>query len=459
MALRALRCVITSALVALVAAAAPARALAQEPPAEQPDPGQMAEPGAPIEVVPIEYFPEGMLVEVTFPDTPSGFKEETLLYVPIAALSQGPRPALVVFHQFGKTHFDLTQNTTFLAECRARGWFCVAPLGATKKNFASLESQANVELVLGCTQSIFGPWLDRRRIYGVGFSMGAGDLSTYAARHLDPWKPIFAGVCMHTGNHDKTYVWQTEPGTREVLEFWFGGTPSEEPFAYRQASTVAIAFPSGMLMAGDHQARNLAHTANYSYYAFQDPFTALKTATVRLYQYLSNFAVVNAGGVNTSDLSALPTAHTWASLDATATCDWLATQQLTLPSSGRLVADRKAQYWWFGLTPQAAEQFAVLDFTLDRAARSVSITGTTALASAELPYHLVGFAAGPLTVTTSSADGSADQFVLTGLLAAPAAVTLQGQPAVAGTDYTYDAGSGRLVLLASGLAQVWTVDV
>jgi hypothetical protein len=423
---------------------------------DPPDFGEMAEP-APIEVIPLTYHPEGVVAEVIVNDTPSGFKEKAIVYLPMDSLAQGPRPMLVVFHQYGKTHNDVWQNTTLIDECRERGWFCLAPLGGTKTNFASLPSQANVEMILSCAQSVFGSWLDRTRIYAIGFSMGAGDASTYAARHLDPWKPIFAAVHLHTGNHDKGYVWQTEPGVRDILEFWFGGTPSQEPFAYRQASTIEIGFPSGLLIAGDHLGRNLQHTATYSFYAFQDPFTHLKLAATRFYQYVNSFSALADGSVNTADLSGLPFAHTWASLDQNAACDWLATHQLTLPTSGRLVIDRKAQAWWYRIEPAQPEQFATLDWSIDLAARKATATNTRQLLRTELPYLLCGFAAGPLSVTTSSFDGSTDEFVLTGLVAGPQTVLLAGAPATAGTDYAFDATTGRLTLFASGVLQDWTI--
>jgi hypothetical protein len=456
MASRALRFVVTLSCAAfvLLGALPTPNALAWQ--SEPPDFGEMADP-APIEVIPLTYHPEGVVAEVIVNDTPSGFKEKAILYLPMDSIALGPRPMLVVFHQFGKTHNDVWQNTTLIDECRARGWFCLAPLGGTKTNFASLPSQANVELILSCAQSVFGTWLDRTRIYAIGFSMGAGDASTYAARHLDPWKPIFAAVHLHTGNHDKGYVWQTEPGVREILEFWFGGTPNEEPFAYRQASTVEIGFPSNMLIAGDHLGRNLQHTGTYSFYALDDPFTNLKIAATRFYQYVNSFSTLADGGVNTADLSGLPFAHTWASLDQHAACDWLAGHQLSLPTSGRLVVDRKAQCWWYRIEPDAPEQFATLDWSIDLAARSASATNTQRLLRTELPYLLCGFAAGPLTVTTSSFDGSTDEFVLTGLLAGPQSVSLAGSPAVSGSDYAFDASTGRLVLFASGAAQTWTI--
>jgi hypothetical protein len=79
----------------------------------------------------------------------------------------------------------------------------------------------------------------------------------------------------------------------------------------------------------------------------------LKIAATRFYQYVNSFSTLADGGVNTADLSGLPFAHTWASLDQHAACDWLAGHQLSLPTSGRLVVDRKAQCWWYRIEPDA----------------------------------------------------------------------------------------------------------
>ena len=81
-------------------------------------------------------------------NTPSGWVERFLLVVP----ENDPAtdiPLLVAFHRFGNSMWDIVINTQLPREANARGWYLLAPMGASDISFSSMESQMNTELVLG----------------------------------------------------------------------------------------------------------------------------------------------------------------------------------------------------------------------------------------------------------------------------------------------------------------------
>src|SRR5262245_1035275 len=144
------------------------------------------------------------LFQVTLNNTGSGWVERFLLYVP--RLPVGERaPLLVVFHRFGVSHWDAYYWTEYIQQAQRRGWFLVAPLGANQASFSCLEGQINVEAALRYTTDAFN--IDRTRVYGVGFSMGGGNVTTYAARHVDPSGVMFAAIVNHTGGVSLANTW------------------------------------------------------------------------------------------------------------------------------------------------------------------------------------------------------------------------------------------------------------
>lgn len=422
--------------------------------------GTMSSPSEPFQLNPVEYYSTGSLFEVVFPNMPSGFQEKFLIYIPIDSVHLGPRPLLTVFHPFAQNHFDAYDDTDLIEECRARGWFCVAPLGASKKSFSSLESQQNIEIVLRCVRDVFPGWIDASRYYAIGFSMGAGDAATYAARHLDPWRPIFAGIFLHTGTQDKVANWMSALGTQWIHEFWTGGTPTQVPFEYDRASAVRTDYFTKDVLPGRHLGTNLQHIPNKTFIAKDDPNTDLKAQAFGLVQYVNTLLGDVAYEFDPSDYSALPYAHTWDTLDQAAALDWLSQRQLTeLPKAGELRVDVDGQYWWYGVDQEQSGAFTDFDWALDPATNSIEVRATSNLERVRIPYGLIPFAAGaPLQIRTGSSDGTADTLVLNDMGASPALVLLNGVAAVAGVDYVYDSVSGNLTLHAGPQADQWTVQ-
>ena len=181
-----------------------------------------------------------------------------------------PAPLLVGFHQFSASHLDIFVNTTFPQEASARGWYLLGPLSGSQGNFSSIESQINTKYVIEWVLENF--LVDEGRIYGVGFSMGGGSVTNFAARHVDPGGPMFAALCNHTGSvsvHD-SYI-NANPQGRTILESIFGGSPTRNLFAYQRSSVIDLDPVTGEVVPGADLARNLTHVPLRNFYAHGGP--------------------------------------------------------------------------------------------------------------------------------------------------------------------------------------------
>ncbi len=401
------------------------------------------------------------LIEFILNNTGSGWQEKFLVQVPPTPPTS-PVPMLVVFHKFGSSHGDVL-NTTFLAETQARGWYCVAPLGARQKHFGNNESQINTRAALDLVAHLFP--VDRARVYGVGFSMGAGALTNYAARHLDPAGIQFAAICEHTGGVSLAHTWFNEPDDADldddlplpgqnlevpdVLEDLFGGTPSQNPFAYQRASSIDLDPITGQIGVGTDLGRNLEHVPTSIWIANADPLAYLAAQTYAFDGYLQPQNVGHTLTVVTGNT------HTWQTLDETAVCDWLQTKTLQTPTSGRTLADEDGNWHHFRVEQDFQRVFTPFTWSIDVPSATVEIVDTANLKRITLDAASVGLAlSGVVTLRLSFADGSGDRVRLLGAANAPVAVLRDGVAASG----TYDAFTQSFEVHETSTAvHVWTL--
>ena len=182
----------------------------------------------------------GTVVTYTLGTTQSGFPESVLVGIPNGASSSAPTPALILFHGYYEDPADLQVRTSFFDEALARGWFVIAPLGANIANFGIDYAQQNTEDALTYVWALHGSMIDAERVYGVGFSMGGGWASSYAARHVGNSDVRMAAQLIHTGTQDFSSCCASCPFT--PTECWPRARPAH------QTSTVARAI--GILTSG-----------------------------------------------------------------------------------------------------------------------------------------------------------------------------------------------------------------
>jgi dienelactone hydrolase len=381
------------------------------------------------------------LYEFVLNNTGSGWQEKFLLQVPRMQPTV-PTPLLVVFHKFGSSHGDLL-SSGFIPEVRSRGWYAICPLGARQKNFGNLESQINVRASLELVRSLFP--IDPTRVYGVGFSMGGGSVVNYAARHLDPRGVMFAAVCDHTGGVSLAHTWAEEyddndvddniptPGANlevpDILESLYGGTPAQQPFAYQRCSTIDLDPFTGLIGAGTDFARNLGHVPTLVWLASGDPTAYLVNQTTAFETH------IQAQNANNQLHLAPGTVHAWTTLDPTYVCNWLSQFTLALPRGGTSLADEDGQWLDFFVEQDASGSFTPFTWSVDAAAKRITISGTANLHRLRVLSAAMGVApTGPVTLDLSTADGTGDIVELLYVPAAPTAVTRDGVPAAGSFD-------------------------
>jgi acetyl esterase/lipase len=374
------------------------------------------------------------LSEIVLNNTGSGWLEKFLLFVPTIPIGQRA-PLLVVFHRFGVSHWDAYYNTTFFDEARARGWFVIAPLGASQKSFGSLEAQINVNAAISYVTAAFN--IDTNRVYGVGFSMGGGAASTYAARHVDPSGVMFAAVLNDTGSVSLSNTWALEYDdddaddniphqgdhleVPDILEYWYGGPPATRAFYYQRCSMLDIDPIDGSIGVGTDMSRNLSHVPVRDWMANNDPVQYLRNQTTTF------DAHINSQNLNNTLTVVNGTVHNWSTLDDHAVCDWLSQFSLQIPRSANTLADQDGTYFWFNVSQAAAGSFTPFSWVLDSANNRITIYNTANLARLTLDATDAGLQySGALKINMDTSDGTGDQVLLQNVTSPPLSVTRDG---------------------------------
>jgi hypothetical protein len=418
--------------------------------------------GMGLNVLPVPGYPGAF--NVTLRNTGSGYTESFVLQIPSAAPA-GPRPMLVAFHRANVSHADAFLWTSFPQECEARGWYFVAPLGGSQRHFSSLVSQINTQRVLDLVCSVYP--IDRQRIYGVGFSMGGGAVSTFAARHLDADAPRFAALVNHTGTVSIGHAFSGDlddadlddgalPNglnleASDLMEFWNGGTPATAAFSYQRCSSIDLDPLTGLVGSGTDLARNLFGTKVLTVLASGDTHPYLPLQTQAWVGHLSGL------GVDNTFLSVPYSGHSWDALDETATCDWLAPLSAQDPSSGNQLADEDGQtVFRFQVRQDQSGQFTPFQWHTDTFANRLSVWGSSNLRRISVDAETLGLAyLGTLRFNVSNADATADELLLTNVPYAPLSVLRDGVPAA----FAYDAQlSTCLVTEPDGAGHQWRIQ-
>ena len=370
--------------------------------------------------------------------TGTGYYEEFIVSAPDQSK---PRPLLVVFHKFGVSQQDIWLNTEFFQEAVRKKWHIVAPLSASGVHFGSRQGQINTEKAIEWMFDNFN--VDRSRIYGIGFSMGGGAVTNFAARHLDPAELAFAAVVDHTGGiaHEDTYV--QAPSAQFIFDFWFGdGSPgSTDPFEMARACLLDFDPDTLVVDPTNDLARNLVTVPLRVTRASIEP---LPTAYLPRQCDVLVSHLTTLGGVVDYDIVPF-FGHTWNMLDDHATVDWLGVHRLKVPTAHDTLADEDRRYWHFDVVQEAAGAFTPFSWDLDVPGNALTLSATENLTQLGVDTASAGLdPAQVLTVTLSTADNLADEVALEGYAMAPSAVHRDGVQQF--VNWTYQATEGLLVL-------------
>lgn len=388
----------------------------------------------------------GRMLELTLNLPGHTWEERLILAVPHGL--QQRAPLLVLFHGYGEDPQDVLQNAEELVRgALQRGWIVHIPLGAHEYNYGIDYAQENIEETLGIICSRLP--VDHERIYAVGFSMGGGAAASFAARHLDPDAPRIAAVVNHTGSTSlrSTYV-TSNIAPLMSSPLMFGDTPDGAPFRYQRSSTVDHDPLLGQLHGdGQHMALNLGRTPLRSVWATYDLNVGLVEQTLALDDFSERH------GTPTSEDEVSASIHTWTTLDATETLDWLGARRLWSPVPGdivRTLADRSGKWHDLELELRDPGAFAPLLWSAQPAQDTLYLIGHENLERLSTDIDAHGIAPSrPFKIMTQSLDGDAPEIVLEGVDAPPFAVQYRG---AGHGDWTHDAATRTLTLTETGQA-------
>lgn len=381
----------------------------------------------------------------TFNGTGTAWQEPFLIGVPRVPLS--PAPLLVLFHGFGVSEWDCFRNTGLMKRAMERGWYVLAPRGAHDLNFSIDYAQENIEFVLDWLLAV--ATIDRARIYGVGFSMGGGGLTSYAARHLDPTRAMFAALVNHTGTVSIRHVYDNSaPAGQAILEhpLMFGGPPSAFPFAYQRASVIDLNYLDGSIDPTTDLARNLKHVPIQHWSATFDPLAYLLVQTNSVHTWLLGL------GAASERVEVISTEHTWRILSETAVLDYLESKTLVLPAEGthRLLADRDGPYLHFQVEQDAPGSFTPVRWNKSSALNRIVVDQTRNLKRLTVRTSSIGLNTTiSLSVIPGTQDGSAEELAFDGYPNPPSDVLRNG---VSNPNWSYDPSQGVVVLYEASAA-------
>ena len=403
----------------------------------------------------------GQLVHAVVPASLTGTtKGEVIEYlVPSSYKPSIKVPLLVAWHGFGSSAWKVALQSTLDEECEARGWAFLSVTGIDDKLFGSLPSQQNVVAAIEWMQSHFA--IDAERIWMVGFSMGAGCVTSFTARHREPDGLTIAAVGLVSGSYDWTQTWHLDPGVQSWMEnTWnFGASPVAMPFAYQRCSGLYHDPASYPPTPGTHldqlaMAQNLHATPAYVTWDTGDTLTELPPQSERIVALLEGLGgnVESLAVSGTLDpATGAPATHSWAVLDESALCDFLALHVAQRrPSPLVAQVDERRAASWLTLEPAAAESFAWARGVADVSGGVLAVSDVAGAAR----VLATPWAAAPWTLTGSTLEATGFALGVSGA-DPPAGWARQG--GVTSVAFDFDPGGDGLLLPVDGSGS-WDVQ-
>jgi len=235
--------------------------------------------------------------------------------------------------------------------------------------------------------------IDTNRIFGMGFSMGGGEVMSFAARHLNPNKPgMFAAIINHTGGVSVpyTYNYVSAPAGREYLEDLYGLTPGDtycdDPLPFQRASVIDVAdcCNSGQSCPAQGQvayetsiAHNVSHVPILRYYSPNDSSASLVYQTEMLdefmqttqhFNYIEQTTQPNGNGIY----------HAWNVIPSGQALPFFNLYSLQIPTTATTLATEDTRYFHFRVKRDDVDALAPFTWRWTRpATRSTCGTSTT----------------------------------------------------------------------------------
>ena len=329
-------------------------------------------------------------------------------------------PLVVAFHGSGMSAASTASLSTIDEECAARGWLYLAPTGGDDQLYGSPVCRQNLTATIEWMQDNHN--VDADRIYMVGFSLGGGIVTNYAARHRDPAGLMIASIGTVAGSYDWTMSWKAGSSvTKDLLEhpLNFGGTPEQEPFLYREASALFfdpdtyplyLSYAAAVLDPTRSMASNLATTPVWMTWDSLDLTKLPKAQNLKAHDYL-----VSLGGVvEKKVVTATSEPHSWSVLDEVALFDFFDGRVVDrTPSDFDALLPEGGAVSWASLAPRAEAAFSRLKGSADVPGEHLSVTGIENAREVAVDAGLAGLGApADLRVTVANTNIDAEDFEL-----------------------------------------------
>ncbi|MEZ6015200.1 MAG: hypothetical protein R3F49_08810 [Planctomycetota bacterium] len=402
---------------------------------------------------------------------------------PLPAGLSSERPLVVFFHSYGGDgDGELEAYTRFSDEADQRHWyvlapdqdvplFGIAPNGSSRrrKTFGSDEAQRRLDLTLRWVLENYP--IDRERIYGVGFSMGGGDMLSYAAQHRNPARGAFAAVAVNAGTLCLSQEYWRNPASQDALQVAVGGGAppnANNAFDFERLSSLRYASPFGssvLDLGVRHPVQNLVGVPIQAWIDTREPSSHLTDFVDDLELVLGPSQPT--GLFQRHDvLGTGPSAHVWETFDFTQVCNSLAAQRLVVPDVADLLVSRDARYGDVRVTRVNSREFGELrhDFSrvgvpgmIDR----VSVVDCVNIARVELDAAVlgIGMASAAYQVQLEGNPNRSVRLDLKGV-SRPLQVLRNGVDLTQspGTAWAYQAATSTLVLVsAANATDLWAL--
>lgn len=322
-------------------------------------------------------------------ETGTPFSETFTVMTPFGFDPAGPKlPLLMAWNGYGlsaKSFFNLPllDMTDLDDEANARGWLAVAVTCIDDKSYGWVVGQLGVQAALEYVIEHYP--VDADRIYAVGWSAGGGSAVSYAARHLNPARPMIAAVGTNAGTYNLVDTYNhLDPQTQDILEnaSLFGGPPvGSFLFNYQRTQGTTSGASPASIVAGLSSAANLRNVPIRHVFATDD--SEVPYAPAQNQAFAGFMAGIGAPILSTS-FGGLEDSHSWDLLDAAALFDWFASKKVVrAPLAFSAVADRDDSYYWVDLDQNYATSLARVDVAIT-AGNVLTLAGVTNVTSLEV---------------------------------------------------------------------------
>jgi poly(3-hydroxybutyrate) depolymerase len=285
-------------------------------------------------------------------------------------------PLLVLFHAFdgygvGELQYILYAHS-FMQEADDRRWFILAPaqidqsLGTfyQRKTFGNDAAVERIRAELAWVLDTYP--IDRRKVYGFGFSMGGGDVLSFAAQHRDPTAGAFAAVAVNAPTSCLSAEYWWNQNAQDPLERAIGGGPGVPPpmspwdFARASSTLRASAHPwASFFVPHPQPARNLAGTLVQAWIHVQDAPDRL-IAVDELEDALTLWPSGVAFQRFDVTLPYFQYPHEWRTFDAQLVCTAFEQRTLAPVLAAEYVVSRDARYGEVGILRHNPNAFGIL---------------------------------------------------------------------------------------------------